>query len=74
LLAENKEAWLIWTLVNTQWRVGAFTLVGLDYPAVFQIAELYGVEVTPGLFQKLKALELRELTRDRKEGKDGGDY
>ena len=73
LWPENREAWVIWTLVNTQWRVSALSLVGLDYPAVFQIAAVYGIGINPALFQKLRALELLELSRNRKEEDDGRD-
>jgi hypothetical protein len=37
--------------------------VGLDYTAVFDIAEVYGIDVTPAIFQKIKALEIYELRR-----------
>lgn len=73
LLPENEEAWELWNLAGTQWRVG-FSVVGMDFPAVFQIAELYGIEMTPCLFQKLKTLELATLKNQdnrREEGEDG---
>src|SRR5690554_1446570 len=63
LLPENREAWTLWILANTQWRVSGFSPIGLDYPAVFQIAEIYGIQVTPALFFKLKSLELQEINK-----------
>jgi hypothetical protein len=73
LLPVNRAVWRIWQLINTQWRVNAFALVGLDYPAVFQIAEVYGWEITPAIYEKLRILEIHELDRHRKEdGDDSG--
>lgn len=62
-MPENLKAWYLWTLVNSQWRAGGFSIIGLDFPAVFQIAGLYGIEINPGMFQKLRALEVEELKR-----------
>lgn len=53
-------------MANTQWRVNAFSFVGLDYPAIFEIAAIYGVDITPAIFQKLKILEMHELARQGK--------
>lgn len=65
---ENQQAWFLWSLVDTQWRVAAFSIVGLDYPAVFQIAKLYDIEVTPALHQKIRLLEIQELKSQKKPG------
>jgi hypothetical protein len=59
-------------MISTQWRVSAFSLVGLDYPAVFQTAELLGIELIPSLFFKIKLLENKTLERAREEVKRGG--
>jgi len=40
--------------------------VGLDYNAVALIADSHGVELVPSAWQKIKALEVRELNRQRK--------
>jgi len=68
----NADAWELWGRINTQWRVGAFAIVGLDYPAVFQVAELLGLELTPNLFYKIQLLEGKSLERFRKEVKQSG--
>ncbi len=62
LLPENKLAWELWLLSSTQWRVG-FSLVGLDWPAVIEIAKIHGIRITPAIFNKIKALEHYELKR-----------
>lgn len=71
-MPENEDAWELWTLAGTQWRVG-FSVVGLDFPAVFQIAELHGIEMTPNLFQKLKVLEIATLKKQNDKGEEGKD-
>lgn len=66
LLPENIEVWNLWAKVNTQWRVG-FSLVGLDYTAVLQVAAVYAITVTPELLDKIRILEhdtLQSLTEE----------
>lgn len=62
-MPENLEAWQLWLAANTQWRIGFGRTIGLDYTAVFAVAEVYGLEMTPALFRKIKALEMYELRR-----------
>lgn len=45
-------------------------MIGLDYNAVFKLAEIYGIELTPGEFSKLRVLEACQLERVRKEAKN----
>jgi hypothetical protein len=52
--------------VQTQWRVSFGGLVGLDYPAMFQMAEFLGIEMSPGTLAKVKALEIATLKRAHK--------
>ncbi len=47
---------------NTQWRVG-WSVVGIDWPAVIDIAKIHGIRITPAIFRKIKALEAFELKR-----------
>lgn len=47
----------------SQWRVSMSGLVGLDYPAVFQVAEALAVEMTPGMIKKIQALERKVMQR-----------
>jgi hypothetical protein len=60
------EAWSLWLAVQTQWRATFGGLLGLDYPAMFQMAEFMGVEMSPGVFAKIKALELATLKQANK--------
>ncbi|MCX7779610.1 MAG: DUF1799 domain-containing protein [Negativicutes bacterium] len=57
LLPENVPAWRLWCRVNTQWRMGFDGPVGLDYNALHTVAEIYGLEITPALFEKIRELE-----------------
>nr|NSL47526.1 DUF1799 domain-containing protein [Dendrosporobacter quercicolus DSM 1736] len=61
----NRRVFELWRLVNTQWRVGLGGMIGLDYTAVFRIAAVYRMKITPGLFEKLRQLELRALLHNK---------
>jgi len=65
LLPENIPVWNLWLLVQTQWRVGGIALIGLDYAAVFRVAELYGLQMTPQVFEGLQCLEYDTLEEQR---------
>ncbi len=71
LWTPNQEAWELWLAVDTQWRVAAFAVVGLDFSAVFEVAEVFEIVVDKGLFQKLKLLERYELERAKTKEGDG---
>lgn len=64
-MPEAAPAWRLWNRVATQWRVG-MDLVGLDYCAVFRVAEVYGEAMTPELLEGLQALEA-EVLKEREE-------
>ena len=66
-MEENLDAWELALACQTQLRTSFGGLVGLDYNAVFHVADVLGIEVTPGTLRKLRALE-RELL---KRGNDG---
>lgn len=68
LLPENYDVWALWTFCFTQWRAGGFGIIGLDYPAVFRVAEVLGIEVTEDLLIKLRYLEHKQLEHFRKKG------
>lgn len=38
-------------------------VLGLDWPAVLQVAALLGIDVTPTVFRKIRLLEKDALTR-----------
>jgi len=56
-MAENAEVWELWLSVNTQWRAGGMGIVGLDYPAVWAMAERLEIEVSNCVMGKIRALE-----------------
>lgn len=62
-MPENEDIWELWALSCTQWRATGFSVIGLDYNAVFKLAETYEIELTPAEFNKLRCLEARELER-----------
>lgn len=41
--------------------MGGMGAVGLDFPAALQVAEVLGIEATPALLGKLRALERATL-------------
>lgn len=59
--------WNLWCRVSTQWRVG-MDIVGLDYMAVWKVAELYGMTMTPDVLEGIQALE-RDFLAERADGK-----
>ena len=48
-------------MVQTQWRAGFFTVVGLDYLAVMRVAEIIGVELCESNIERIRALESEAL-------------
>lgn len=67
LMPENNDAWELWLNIHTQWRAGPAGAIGLDYPAVYQEASLMGIDLSPGLRAKIRALERYELNRQTSE-------
>ena len=56
-MAENEDAWELWLEVATQWRSAGFSILGLDYPCLYQEAARLGIELTTRTMRKIKALE-----------------
>jgi hypothetical protein len=56
--------------VYTQWRTAGVmgVRIGLDYPAVYQTADVMGIELIPSVLTKIRALENYELERQHMEG------
>ncbi|WP_416333399.1 DUF1799 domain-containing protein [Allisonella histaminiformans] len=54
--------WELWTYSSTQLRTSFSGIIGIDYNAVFHIAECLGITITPGVLRKISILEkvLRE--------------
>ena len=42
---------------QTQWRSSGFGMIGLDYNAVFRVADALGIEMSEGLLNKMQAME-----------------
>lgn len=63
---ENQEAWLLWRHTQTQLRTSFAGVVGLDYGALRQVAEVLGLTLDLAMLHKIQALEgvlLKEASR-----------
>jgi hypothetical protein len=69
LIPENQEAWELWIGVGTQWRAGAFSLVGLDYNALYLVADTLLIDMTPAMLYKIQFLEHQSLKKIREGAK-----
>mgnify|MGYP003261930407 FL=1 len=57
-MPENAEAWELLQSGATQLRIGGMgTPVGFDYNALALLAETFGIELTPGIWRKVQAVE-----------------
>ena len=57
-MPENAEAWELLQAGATQLRIGGMgTPVGFDYNALALLAETFGIELTPGMWRKVQAVE-----------------
>ena len=59
--------WRLWCRCSTQWRVG-MAVVGLDYNALFKVAEVYGIAVTPMVLEVIQELEADVLKEQSDDG------
>jgi len=69
VLPENVEAFELWNLAGTQWRVSFGGVVGLDYTAVVQIADIYAIDLGDRLFDKLRIIERQVLLKQEDDSK-----
>ena len=67
LIPQAADIWRLWCRCSTQWRVG-MDIVGLDYNALFKVAEVYGITVTPRVLEGIQALEADMLMERSKDG------
>ena len=68
---ENEDAWELWNAVSTQWRIGGMgALIGLDYTALFRVAEAMEIEMSALLLRKIKRLENWVIERQMDKGGD----
>jgi len=65
LQPEHYRLWAdLWPAVNlfqrcqTQWRSGPAGLIGLDYPAVFQMAPLLGIPLDAAMMDDVQTMEV----------------
>jgi phage related hypothetical protein (DUF1799) len=54
---ENQEAWMLWRHVQTQVRTSFGGVVGLDYCAMQQVAEILGIDLDLAMLHKVQTLE-----------------
>lgn len=69
MLEENVETYQLWRYCNTQLLTSFGGVIGIDYNAVFKVAEVLCIEVTPAVLAKIRALEdvmVKEVNKDAK--------
>ena len=54
---ENTEAWTLWRHIQTQVRTSFAGVVGIDYVAVRQVAEVIGIDLDLAMLHKIQTLE-----------------
>ena len=66
LMDGNRETWMLWRHTQTQLRTSFAGVVGLDYTAMRQVAEVLGIALDLAMLHKIQALErllLKEANR-----------
>jgi hypothetical protein len=58
---EHQDALLVFTASSTQWRAAGRAIVGLDYNAVFQIMNLYGIADRVKVLEEVQVIETRAI-------------
>ncbi len=73
VLTENIDAWTIWAAARTQWRTAGMdgAIIGLDYGAMYAVADSLCIEMTPANLTKIQALEHATVKRSREQMKGG---
>lgn len=64
---ENWEAVVMWSRVQTQWRVSMSGAVGLDYSVLAWLFKMYEVEDPRSLLEDLQVMEAAVLAAMSKE-------
>ena len=62
----NREAWYLWRHTQTQLRTSFAGVVGLDYTALRQVAEVLGIDLDLAMLHKVQTLEsvmLQEVSK-----------
>ena len=63
---ENMEAWTLWRHIQTQVRTSFAGVIGVDYVAVRQVAEVLGIDLDLAMLHKVQTLEgvmLQEVSK-----------
>lgn len=56
-MPENRDAWELVLACQTQLRATMGGILGFDYAAVRWVAGILGVDMTPAMLKKLRAIE-----------------
>lgn len=65
-MGENREAWYLWRHTQTQLRTSFTGVVGLDYTALRQVAEVLEIDLDLAILHKVQTLEgvmLQEVSK-----------
>ena len=63
---ENQEAWALWRHIQTQVRTSFAGVVGIDYVAAREVAEVLGIDLDLAMLHKVQTLEsvmLQEVSK-----------
>lgn len=69
-MEENRDAWELYSALQSQWRVSGFGMVGLDYSQIWPVADVLEIEVTADVFRKIRLLEAEELKQQAEQPKE----
>jgi len=64
-MSENQDAIILWTKLQTQWNVGMGGLVGLKYEAIPLLAEIYCIDLSVALMEKIRLMESLTLKNSK---------
>ncbi len=67
LLRENVDAWKLWLAMQTQWRIGFNGRTGLDYNAMYLVANTLNTVINQDMLAKIQALEFATLDDQAKQ-------
>jgi len=64
-MSGNYDIMELWKFAGSQWISSGLGVIGVNYPAVFDIARILGIEVDENLLFKIKCLEEVTLERNK---------
>lgn len=62
---ENIDAWYLWRHIQTQVRTSFAGIVGMDYGAARQVADVLGIDFDVAMLHKIQTLETVLLSEVR---------